>query len=207
MSALGVAPQEALYYMNRSDIEFNLREAHEVLSRFIADASNIDAIEQAGQAMVQAIRRGGKLIACGNGGSMADAMHFAEELTGRFRDTRPALPALAISDPTHLSCVGNDYGYLYVFSKYVEALGQSGDVLLAISTSGNSGNVLEAIRAAKQKGMLVVGLTGKDGGKMASQCDVEIRVPHIGYADRVQEVHIKVIHSLIQYIESHVFAS
>jgi D-sedoheptulose 7-phosphate isomerase len=132
---------------------------------------------------------------------MCDAMHFAEELSGRYRNDRKALPALSISDPSHISCVGNDYGYDHIFSRYIEAVGQKGDVLLAISTSGNSQNILKAIEAAKSKGMKIVGLTGKDGGKMATLCDVEIRAPHSNYADRAQEIHIKVIHSLIDFIE------
>lgn len=132
---------------------------------------------------------------------MCDAMHFAEELTGRYRDDRPSLPAIAISDPSHLSCVGNDYGYAHVFSRFVEGMGRQGDVLLGISTSGNSENVVKAAEAARAKGMKVVALTGNTGGKLAALADVEIRVPHTGYADRIQEVHIKVIHSLIDHIE------
>lgn len=135
---------------------------------------------------------------------MCDAMHFAEELTGRYRNNRQAIPAISISDVSHMSCVGNDYGYDHVFSRYIEALGNKGDVLLAISTSGNSANVLKAAEAAKTKGMTVVGLTGKDGGKLAPLCDVEVRVPHNGYADRVQEIHIKVIHILILLIEKQI---
>lgn len=156
--------------------------------------------------MVDSIKGGGKIISCGNGGSMCDAMHFAEELSGRYRDNRRALPAVSISDPSHISCVGNDYGYNYIFSRYVEALGKKGDVLLAISTSGNSGNVIEAASRAKEMGITVVGLTGKDGGKLAELCDIEVRVPWMGYADRVQEIHIKVIHSLIDYIEQNYFS-
>ena len=132
---------------------------------------------------------------------MCDAMHFAEELTGRFRADRKAIPALSISDPSHISCVANDYGYEFVFSRYLEAIGNKGDVLLAISTSGNSKNIINAIEAAKKKGMKVVGLTGKDGGKMATLCDLELRAPHSEFADRAQEIHIKVIHSLIQLVE------
>lgn len=132
---------------------------------------------------------------------MCDAMHFAEELTGRFRENRNPIPAIAISDSSHISCVGNDYGYDEVFSRYVGALGNKGDVLLAISTSGNSSNVLKAVSTAKEKGMKVIGLTGKDGGKLAELCDVEIRAPHSKYADRAQEIHIKVIHSLIHFVE------
>lgn len=188
--------------MSRSLIESNLNEASKVLQQFISEQKNIDAVEKAGEIMLNCIKQGNKIISCGNGGSMCDAMHFAEELSGRFREDRKALPAISISDPSHLSCVGNDYGYDHVFSRFVEALGNKGDVLLAISTSGNSKNILNAVKAAKGKGMLVIGLTGKDGGKMADLCDVEIRAPKSDYADRAQEIHIKVIHSLIHYIEA-----
>ena len=151
--------------------------------------------------MAEAIRSGHKIISCGNGGSHCDAMHFAEELSGRYRDDRRALPAIAVSDISHLTCVGNDYGFEFIFSRFVEGLGQAGDVLLGISTSGNSANVIRAVEAARAKGMKVVILSGKDGGKLAGQADVEIRVPHFGYADRIQEVHIKIIHILILLIE------
>lgn len=184
-----------------NNIRKHFEEATSVLEAFLSDARNMEAIERAGAAMVESIRQGGKIISCGNGGSMCDAMHFAEELSGRYRDNRRALPALSISDPSHMSCVGNDYGYDYVFSRYVEGLGNRGDVLLGISTSGNSANVLHAAETARSKGLTVIALTGKDGGKLAPLCDVEIRVPWMGYADRIQEIHIKVIHSLIDYIE------
>ena len=153
--------------------------------------------------MVGPVKKGYKIISCGNGGSMCDAMHFAEELSGRFRNDRKALPAVSISDPSHISCVGNDYGFDQVFSRFVQGVGRKGDVLLAISTSGNSANVLQAAKAAKALGIRVVGLTGKDGGALAPLCDVEVRVPWMGYADRIQEVHIKVIHALIDHIERH----
>jgi|ERR1043166_593397 D-sedoheptulose 7-phosphate isomerase len=179
-------------------------EAQAVLAKFISEEKNFLDIEAAGKLMVEAIQKGGKIISCGNGGSLCDAMHFAEELTGRYRDNRPAIPAISISDASHIACVGNDYGYEFVFSRYLEAVGKSGDVLLAISTSGNSKNVLNAMIVAKLRGLKVVGLTGKDGGKMAGQCDVEIRAPFAQYADRAQEIHIKVIHSLIDYIEQNV---
>jgi len=159
------------------------------------------SIANAGELMVKSLREGGKIISCGNGGSMCDAMHFAEELTGRYRDDRPSIPAISISDPSHISCVGNDYGFEFIFSRFLEGVGNSGDVLLAISTSGNSKNVLRAAETARRKGVKVIGLTGKDGGKLAELCDVEIRAPRSEYADRVQEIHIKVIHSLIDYIE------
>ena len=158
-------------------IRRHFEEAQEVLSAFLSDGALLSAVEQAGDLMVTSIRGGGKVISCGNGGSMCDAMHFAEELSGRYRDDRKALPALSISDPSHLSCVGNDYGFDAVFSRYVEAVGRPGDVLLAISTSGNSANVIQAAKAAKEAGMTVVGLTGKDGGELAVLCDAEVRVP------------------------------
>jgi D-sedoheptulose 7-phosphate isomerase len=176
-------------------------EAQELLNKFIETQGNLQNIEQAGQIMVDSLKNGGKIISCGNGGSMSDAMHFAEELTGRYRDDRPSIAAISISDPTHLTCVANDYGFEAIFSRYVESIGIKGDVLLAISTSGNSVNIIKAAEVAKQKGMKVVGLTGKSGGKLAQLCDVEVRVDHTGYSDRIQEIHIKVIHSLINYIE------
>lgn len=184
-----------------SSIKKSLLEAQKNLSDFLADEKNISFIEKAGDVITTAFKNGNKVISCGNGGSMCDAMHFAEELSGRFRDDRKALPAVSISDPSHITCVGNDYGFDKIFSRYVEALGNKGDVLFAISTSGNSKNVIEAIISAKQKGMTVIGLTGKDGGKMKDLCDIEIRAPHSNYADRAQEIHIKVIHCLIEYIE------
>ncbi|MGB0881358.1 MAG: D-sedoheptulose 7-phosphate isomerase [Vicingaceae bacterium] len=182
-------------------IKNNFSEAKQLLEQFINDDKNIENIAKAGSLMVKSIRSGGKIMSCGNGGSMCDAMHFAEEMTGRFRENREALPAVSISDASHISCVGNDYGYDEIFCRYVNSLGRKEDVLLAISTSGNSNNVLKAVQSAKEKGIKVVGLTGKNGGELAALCDVEIRVPHSGYADRIQEIHIKVIHSLIHYIE------
>lgn len=187
--------------MGSSSIEKNLKEAQEILQAFINDAKAVPLIEAAGNMIVNALEHGQKIISCGNGGSMCDAMHFAEELSGRFREDRIPLAAIAISDVTHITCVANDYGYENVFSRYLQGIGNRGDVLLAISTSGNSVNVINAIQAAKNKGMKVIGLTGKDGGKIAKMVDVEIRAPYSKYADRAQEIHIKVIHSLIQYVE------
>jgi D-sedoheptulose 7-phosphate isomerase len=183
-------------------IRKNFLEAYQVLQNFLSDDANIKSIATAGDTMLTALKRGKKIISCGNGGSMCDAMHFAEELTGRFKDNRDPIAAISISDPSHISCVSNDYGYEFVFSRFIQALGNEGDVLLAISTSGNSKNVINAIEAAHKKGMKVVGLTGKDGGAMADLVDVEVRAPHSKYADRAQEIHIKVIHSLMDYIET-----
>ena len=176
-------------------------EAQAVLDAFISDKENFRKIDAAGTLLVNAFKGNNKAISCGNGGSMCDAMHFAEELSGRFRNDRPALPAISISDPSHITCTGNDYGFEKIFSRYIEAMGRPGDVLLAISTSGNSKNVIEAIHAARKINMKVIGLTGKDGGEIKSLCDVEIRSPHSAYADRAQEIHIKVIHALIQFVE------
>jgi D-sedoheptulose 7-phosphate isomerase len=183
-------------------IKQEFQEAQKVLDTFISSEENFIKIAAAGDILATAFNSGHKVISCGNGGSMCDAMHFAEELSGRFRADRRALPAMAISDPSYISCVSNDYGYDQVFSRYIEAFGQEGDVLLAISTSGKSTNVIAAVNAAKERGMKIIGLTGKDGGDMASLCDVEIRAPHSQFADRAQEIHIKVIHSLIFTVEN-----
>jgi D-sedoheptulose 7-phosphate isomerase len=189
----------------KSNIKKHFEEAQSVIGAFLADDTNFEKIDTALGLMVQSIKDGGKILSCGNGGSMCDAMHFAEELTGKYRNDRPAIAAISMSDVSHMACVGNDYGYDFVFSRYLEAVGKKGDVLLAISTSGNSKNIINAIEVAKKLGISVVGLTGKDGGKMANLCDVEIRAPHSDYADRAQEIHIKVIHSLIDGIEKSLF--
>lgn len=187
--------------MYLEQIKTELTEARNVLNAFINDENNLKLIEKAAFILAESFKQGGKVLSCGNGGSHCDAMHFAEELTGRYRENRPGYPAIAISDVSHLSCVSNDFGYDYVFSRYVEAVGRQGDVLFGLSTSGNSKNILNAIEAARSKGMKVIAMTGKDGGKMAGLADVEIRVPHFGYADRIQEIHIKVIHILMMLVE------
>src|SRR5699024_7010029 len=187
--------------MYLTQIKAELTQAADVLDKFLSDDKNIELIQQAALIIADSFKQGGKVLSCGNGGSHCDAMHFAEELTGRYRENRPGYAAIAISDPSHLSCVANDFGFEFVFSRYLEAVGQSGDVLFGLSTSGNSANIINAISAAKAKGIKVIALTGKDGGKMAGLADIEIRVPHFGYADRIQEVHIKIIHILIQLIE------
>lgn len=186
-------------------IKKSFDDARQVLEAFMADGEKLDEVRRAGDLLVDMYRRGGKVFSCGNGGSLCDAMHFAEELTGRFRRDRDALPALAIADPSHLTCVANDMGYEEGFARYVKALGKTGDVLLAISTSGNSGNVIAAVEAAKERGMQVIGLTGKDGGQLKALCDVAVVVPWNGYSDRIQEIHIKIIHIWIEYIEQALF--
>lgn len=179
-------------------------QAAQVLEKFMSNEHNLILIEEASKIIAASIKQGGKVISCGNGGSHCDAMHFAEELTGKYRENRKAIPAICISDPSHISCVGNDYGYEFIFSRYLEALGNKGDVLLGLSTSGNSMNIIRASQAAKEKGMKVIILSGKDGGKLAPLADVELRVPHHGFADRIQEVHIKIIHILMLLIEKQV---
>lgn len=187
--------------MNLSIIKNELLEAQDVLSTFLSNQENLQRIEDAASLLAEAFKNEGKVLACGNGGSHCDAMHFAEELTGRYREHRPSYPAIAISDASHISCVGNDYGFDQIFARYLEGVGRSGDVLFCLSTSGNSVNILNAITVAKSKGIKVIALTGKDGGKMAGLADVEVRVPHFGYADRIQEIHIKIIHIMIYLIE------
>jgi D-sedoheptulose 7-phosphate isomerase len=184
-----------------NQIKSNFEEAKSLLEQFIANEKSWESIEKAGELMAYAIKNNCKIISCGNGGSMSDATHFAEEMLGNFRNKRQSLPAIAISDSSYISCTANDYGFDYVFSRFVEGLGNSGDILFAISTSGNSANILKAAEKAKEKGIKIISLTGKDGGKLAAVSDVEIRVPYNGYSDRIQEVHIKIIHSLIHYIE------
>ncbi|HOK99866.1 MAG: D-sedoheptulose 7-phosphate isomerase [Bacteroidales bacterium] len=186
-------------------IKKEFEEALAVLQKFISDDSHFAQMEKAGDLMVEAIKGGHKILSCGNGGSMCDAMHFAEELSGQYRKPRAALPAIAISDSSHITCAANDYGFDSIFSRYIEAMGQAGDVLLAISTSGNSPNIVKAAQTAQSKNMKVVALTGKDGGKLSQIADIEIRVPHNGFSDRIQEIHIKIIHSLIHYIEQQLF--
>jgi D-sedoheptulose 7-phosphate isomerase len=186
--------------MATNQIANHFSEALEILLKFNTEA-NFQSIERAGKLLVNSIQNDGKIMSCGNGGSMCDAMHFAEELTGRYREDRKSIGAIALTDASHMSCVGNDFGFDFIFSRFVEGIGRKDDVLLAISTSGNSKNVLNAIIAAKEKGIKVIALTGKDGGKIGALADVEIRAPFSEYADRTQEIHIKVIHSLIDYVE------
>jgi D-sedoheptulose 7-phosphate isomerase len=186
-------------------VQAELTEARTVLDQFLADGRNLASISQAAELIVASLKNGGKVLTCGNGGSLCDAQHFAEELSGRYRHDRPALAAIALTEASHMTCVANDYGFEFVFSRFVQALGRRGDVLLAISTSGNSPNILNAAEAARAAGMQVVSLTGKNGGKLADLSDIEIRVPHFGFADRIQEVHIKAIHIMIMLIEKLMF--
>jgi D-sedoheptulose 7-phosphate isomerase len=187
-----------------SIIKQEFQEAKSVLENYLSNDTNFELIEQAGSIMVESLKNGHKLISCGNGGSMCDAMHFAEELSGLYRNRRKALAAISISDPSHITCAGNDFGFDHIFSRFVEAMGQNGDVILAISTSGNSVNVINAVDTAKAKGMKVIALTGKEGGRLADLCDIELRAPSTRFSDRTQEMHIKIIHALIHYIEMNI---
>ena len=187
--------------MAKEHVKAALVEARQALDALIAADQTQEAIVQASELMAETIRRGGKILSCGNGGSLCDSMHFAEEMTGRFRSDRPGYAAIAIADASHMSCVGNDYGYRAVFSRYVEAVGRPGDVLLAITTSGTSANVIDAVEAAHKNGMKVVGLTGKFDSPLAQKADVAIVTPAGRWADRVQELHIKCIHILIELVE------
>lgn len=187
-----------------SFIRSSLLEAQSTLDKFISDDQNIKLIEQSIQIFVDSFKNKGRVFSCGNGGSMCDSLHFAEELTGRYRKDRAPLPATGISEAGHITCIANDFGFDHIFSRFVEAWGQSGDTLLAISTSGNSANVIKAVEVAKSKGMKVVGLLGKDGGKLKSMVDVPLIIP-CPITDRIQEVHIKCIHIFIEGIERQLF--
>jgi D-sedoheptulose 7-phosphate isomerase len=192
--------------MNNAEIiKTSLNEAAEKLHEFIDNPANLKDIEAAAMVMVKALSEGNKIISCGNGGSLCDATHFAEELTGRYRKNRNPLPAIAINDPGFITCTGNDLSFQDIFSRYVEGVGQKGDVLLAISTSGNSENIIKAVDAAKAKGMIVVGLTCSSENKLRRMADIAICTPKSDFSDRIQEIHIKVIHIIIQLIEIQIF--
>ena len=185
-----------------TDVKAALLDAQKALEALLANEEALNAIDAAGQLMADTIAAGSKILSCGNGGSLCDSMHFAEEMTGRYRLNRPGYAAIAISDPSHMSCVGNDYGYEEVFARYTQAVGRPGDVLLAITTSGTSKNILKAVEAAKANGMKVVGMTGRAGSPLAEMADIAIVTPSgSAYADRVQELHIKAIHIMIELVE------
>lgn len=183
-------------------IRISLIEAEQTLASFLADEKTVESIAQAADYCSTSLRKGHKIISCGNGGSLCDATHFAEELTGRYRNNRRSLPAIAINDPAYMTCTGNDFSFNDVFSRYIEGVGCDGDVLLAISTSGNSANIVKAAQQAKAQGMKVIALTSKGLNKLAEVADIAICAPKAAHSDRIQEIHIKVIHILIQTIES-----
>jgi D-sedoheptulose 7-phosphate isomerase len=188
-----------------ANIRSNLVAAREALEALLRNDAVLLAIEKAAQCLIQTLEVKGTIFSCGNGGSMCDAMHFAEELTGRYQKNRPGMSAVAISDPGHISCVANDFGYEQVFSRYLESHGRKGDSLLAISTSGKSPSILNAANAARSLGVRVVGLTGKTNSELEPLTDICVCCPAGEFADRVQELHIKVIHNLIELIERHFY--
>ncbi|HOY85386.1 MAG TPA: D-sedoheptulose 7-phosphate isomerase [Candidatus Syntrophosphaera sp.] len=188
----------------RELIQASCTAAGRNLKAFVAEAGNFAAIENAARLIAQGFARGGKVIAFGNGGSMCDAMHFAEELTGRFRRDRKALPAIALSDPSHLTCVGNDYGFEQVFARGVEAYAAAGDVVLGLSTSGNSPNVIRGLATARELGCHTIALLGKDGGQLAGTCELQIIVPG-EHSDRIQELHTLILHIIIECVERLLF--
>ena len=187
--------------MEKANVLAALNDARDALDALISNEKTIEAVVAAAGLMADAVEGDGKVMSCGNGGSLCDAMHFAEDMTGRYRSNRRPYAALAISDASHMACVGNDYGYEEVFSRYVEAHGRKGDVLLAITTSGTSRNIVKAAEVARRKGVKVVALTGRDETPITELADVAIVTPAGRWADRVQELHIKCIHILIELIE------
>ena len=187
--------------MEKANVLAALNDARDALDALISNEKTIEAVVAAAGLMADAVEGDGKVMSCGNGGSLCDAMHFAEEMTGRYRSNLRPYAALAISDASHMACVGNDYGYEEVFSRYVEAHGRKGDVLLAITTSGTSRNIVKAAEVARRKGVKVVALTGRDETPITELADVSIVTPAGRWADRVQELHIKCIHILIELIE------
>ena len=186
----------------------SLRAALDEAARLVRwlrdDDATLRSIDAMADEIATSLRAGGRLISCGNGGSMCDAMHLAEELSGRYRDDRRALDAIALSDPGYLSCVANDYGYHRVFARGVEAHGRPGDVLVVFTTSGNSPNVIAALEDAKRIGLRRFGLLGKGGGQAVAHCDHAVVVPS-DQTDRIQEIHIKVVHALIEGVERQIF--
>ncbi len=182
-------------------VKASLNTAKNALDDLISNEDTLLQIELAAKILIESFENGNRAFSCGNGGSMCDSMHFAEELTGRYRKNRKAYPAISISDPSHLTCVANDFGYDHVFSRYVEAHGSKGDALIAISTSGRSPNILKASEFAKSHGIKVIALTGKVNPEFTDLSDVYICTPGGEFADRTQELHIKVLHILIELVE------
>ncbi len=178
----------------------SLRIARQTLEQFANEPANSDRIDRVATLLAERFRAGSKVLVCGNGGSLADSVHFAEELTGRFRADRPPLPAIAIAEPGHITCTANDYGFDHVFSRGVEALGREGDVLIVLSTSGNSANIINAARKGRERAMHTIALLGKTGGTMRGLCEHEIIAPG-ETSDRIQEIHMLVLHILVELVE------
>ena len=189
---------------NQSVIERSVADGERAI-KFLKAPQSLTFIENAGRLLAETFRSGGKLLVCGNGGSLCDAMHFAEELTGQFRKRRKALPAIALGDPGHMTCTANDMGFEHVFSRSIEALGQPGDILAILTTSGKSPNLVEALRAAKEKGMKVISFLGKTGGELKGEADLELFVEGFATSDRIQEAHMTAIHIIIEVLENVLF--
>lgn len=182
----------------------SLNESAEILNRFIEDKQNLTVIENCAKEIAAVFRKGNKVLICGNGGSACDAMHFAEEFTGRFRKERKALPVISLLDPSHITCVGNDYGFDYIFSRGVEAYGREGDLLIVLSTSGNSPNIIKAVKAAEDQKVKTLALLGKNGGELKNRCTHEFIIPG-QTSDRIQEIHMMILHILIEMVERELF--
>ena len=184
-----------------------LKSAEEVIRTacMLKEPAALEFIEKASLLIADCFKKEGKVLVAGNGGSLCDAMHFTEELTGFYRHKRPALAAIALSDPGHMSCVANDIGYDFVFSRAVEALGKEGDMLVLLTTSGNSSNLLRAAQTARDKGMMMIAFLGKTGGKLKGVADLEWIVDGFPYSDRIQEVHMAAIHMIIEMVEEELF--
>ena len=182
-----------------------IKESRDGLDRILINEDLIGQIQQASNLIFQVIKNDSKIFSCGNGGSMCDATHFAEELSGRFRENRKGLPSIAISDPSFLTCVANDFGFEYVFSRYLEANARKGDLLLAISTSGKSKNVLNACQYCKKHDIKLITLTGKENSEISKYADIDISTPNGRYSDRVQEIHTLIIHIMVEIVESLIF--
>lgn len=189
-----------------------LQAARNALDTLLASPEDVDRIEHVGDMLMRCFAEGGKVLICGNGGSACDAMHFAEELTGRFRTPppgrhdRPPLPALACTDPGHITCTANDYGFDEVFARWVRALGRPGDVLILLSTSGNSENIVRAAQTARERGLKTVALLGRGGGRMRGRCDLEWIVGGEGAgSDRIQELHMLILHTLVECVEDRMY--
>ena len=181
-----------------------LHEAQTVLAEFSQNPEQIRKCAEFSGRLIKTFQNGGNLFTCGNGGSHCDAMHFAEEFTGRYRKDRKPLGALALGDPSHVTCVSNDYGFADIFARQLQGLGRKGDLLVGLSTSGNSENVVRAFSVARERGIGTVALLGRDGGKLRGMADLAIVVP-AQTSDRIQEMHIKIIHTVIETVEREIF--
>jgi len=186
----------------------NIKQAYfnslNLLSDFINIEENLQLTEQISSLMAEIFGKGNKILICGNGGSLCDAMHFAEEFTGRFRNNRKPLPVIALTDSSHITCTANDYGFDEIFSRGVEAYGKKNDLLVVLSTSGNSVNILKAVQKAKELDLISLALLGKDGGKLKNICDFEFIIPG-NTSDRIQEIHMIILHIIIENVERVLF--